>query len=429
MKKNVILIMLSVAIVLGLVLVVYYYNNGYLEPETMPYSITTAEKTTTKKANSTGKKLLAELKDEDFYLYLKGDVVLLVHDGQTNEFTGWSKLIDAEAPRMHYADFDGDGENELLIEAVSYVSTSTSQNVYLLYILSPKQQADGSYHYDVVGATRDTWKQAFNESVKCEVNQLYKDKSRLQITMDDSNKSISYNEKTGISTSGFADYARALSNKYGEYYTVSEWEIGDGQFVIDKNKIGVDIAVSVKYEEEKSNTNHIAGHIHFELTLEGAQFRITPNSVYFDSADEFSVTDPRSVAKSNWSYQINNYSGSRAGTENLIKWIDAEFDLPKTGEETRISFSSMSSEMNRVSSVLITNKKIVLTAKDGYSFTLSNIYSGDYSVVMNSGAKDEYRINSTAEISKKDGLSVLTINLDKSYPREDIKTLAIKFGA
>lgn len=88
----------------------------------------------------------------------------------------------------------------------------------------------------------------------------------------------------------------------------------------------------------------------------------------------------------------------------------------------------MESEIKSVDSIEITNRKIVLTAKEGFNFVNSNVTSGDYSVSITLDDVD-YDIVSSAEVSTSGSNSVLTFTLDKSYKRSDLKNISIKFGA
>ena len=75
-----------------------------------------------------------------------------------------------------------------------------------------------------------------------------------------------------------------------------------------------------------------------------------------------------------------------------------------------------------------TNKQIVLTAAEGYSFMQNTANARDY-VVQITRNKVTYRIDKSAEITEADGRSVLTFTLDKSYKRSDLQNVTLRFGA
>lgn len=418
-------IILTLVVAVGMIVGVYYYFNGYNEPKSSVTLTTAATKETTENSN---KVFLAENKDGDFKLYKQGKKVLLEHNGKTNEFTGWSEYIDAEKPKMYYADFDNDGERELLIQVVSGNNLYGGETKYSydLYILSPQQQENGDYEYTIVQANRDTWRQPFEQYIKCGVNQLKKDKSRIQVVMDNASNTISYNEDTGISTSKYVGYARADKNNEGNYKTLARWDKGNGKYVIDGNKITVEIDIRVTYEDEK--TASVIGKIYCGLVLESSEFSIRANSVYFEASEDRRVTDPRETASENWKYTIDNIATAASSTDTNINWIEAEFEVPSSGSSDEKSFVSMESEIKSVDSIEITNRKIVLTAKDGFNFVNSNVTSGDYSVSVTLDDVD-YDIVSSAEVSTSGSNSVLTFTLDKSYKRSHLKNISIKFGA
>lgn len=417
-------IVLALVVAVGLIVGVYYYFNGYTKPKS---SVTLTTAATVEATENSNKTFLAENKDGDFKLYKQGSKILLVHDGKTNEFTGWSEYITAEKPKMYYADFDNDDENELLIRVVSGYNPygGDQQYIYDLYILSPEKQENGDYKYTFALANRNAWQQPFEQYIKCAVTQLKKDKSRLQVVMDNADTSISYDTDTGITTSKYVGFARTDKEKDGSYKTLTKWDKGNGNYVVDGNSISVDIDVRAFYNEETAST--VIGTIHCGLIIEGGRLSIKPNSVYFEAGENRIVTDPRDTSAEDWSYTFENIATSSSADKN-INWIEAELEIPSSGNGEEKSFVSMDSEMKSLDSVEITNRKIVLTAKDGYSFVNGNVVSGDYSVDITLDDKD-YNIAYSAEITNKGSKSVLTITLDKSYKRSDLKNISIKFGA
>lgn len=419
-------VFLTLLIAIGLITGVYYYFHGYNQPSEDDLTLTTA--TSRAVTQSSDKIFLAEHTKGDFKLFAKGSKVILEHDGKSNEFTGWSEYIAVEKPKLYYADFNADDKKELAIKLVSGIDNATGKELYYydLYILSPKKQSDGSYEYDIVVASRDTWKKQFNEYVKCDVSQLKKDKSRVQVVMGNANDSLSYDPQTGISTSKYVGYSRAARDSSGAYMKVYKWDLGIGEYTIDGNDIGVDIAIRVAYNV--GNNIKVIGYVHCGLELRGSSFSIQKNSVYYHAADEYRVTDPRDTAKSNWSYTVNNIAGPASSTDLNINWVSGSFKVPASGKQSDLSFQTMESEIKSVDSVQVTAQKIVLTAKAGYAFANNGLSSRDYSVTIVQD-KTEYQISDSAEITEKNGRSVLTITLDKKYKREALSSFTVKYGA
>lgn len=419
-------VILTLIVAIGIIVGVYYYFHGYNKPN-QDLTLTTA--TSQAVTQDTAKKMLAENKEGGFKLYLQGSKVILEHDGASNTFTGWSEYITKKEPTMYYEDFNKDGKKELAVKVVSGIDTSLGKELYYydLYILTPKKNKDGSYDYDLIVANRDTWKKPYVQLVKCNVTQLKSDPSRIQVAMCNADDSLSFDEKTGITTSKYVGYSRGLMDGSGEYMNVCGWGRGIGEYTIDGSDIGVDIAIRVAFNEMVNV--RIVGYVHCGLEMQGSTFTIKKNSIYYRAAEDFLITDPRDTAKKNWSYTITNLASPASSTDFDINWAEGSFEIPSDGKSRDMSFIAMDSEIKSVDTVRVSNKNIVLTAKEGYAFVNGNIAARDYSVTITLDGK-EYEINKTAAISENaQGRSVLTIPLDKSYKRSDLSTVTVKFGA
>jgi hypothetical protein len=108
--------------------------------------------------------------------------------------------------------------------------------------------------------------------------------------------------------------------------------------------------------------------------------------------------------------------------------VEGTFTVPDSGTDGVRSFSGMDSQIKAVSAVRFTNKQIVLTAAEGYSFMQNTANARDYAVQITRN-KVTYRIDKSAEITEADGRSVLTFTLDKSYKRSDLQKVTLRFGA
>lgn len=92
MRKNLPIILLSALVVIGLLVGVGYYFQTYRHGKAPEEGLTvvTAESTTA----SNKRTFLAENKEGDFQLYAQGDKAILVHQGKSKTFSGWSPLPD-----------------------------------------------------------------------------------------------------------------------------------------------------------------------------------------------------------------------------------------------------------------------------------------------------------------------------------------------
>ena len=105
MRKNLPIILLSALVVIGLLVGVGYYfqtsRHGQAPEEGL--TVVTAESTTA----SNKRALLAENKEGDFQLYAQGDKAILVHQGKSKTFSGWSRYLTKERPKLYYTDLTG----------------------------------------------------------------------------------------------------------------------------------------------------------------------------------------------------------------------------------------------------------------------------------------------------------------------------------
>ena len=128
MRKNLPIILLSALVVIGLLVGVGYYFQTYRHGKAPEEGLTvvTAESTTV----SNKRTLLAENKEGDFQLYAQGDKAILVHQGKSKTFSGWSHYLTKERPKLYYTDLNGDKKKELVVRLVSGVDRSTGQELY-----------------------------------------------------------------------------------------------------------------------------------------------------------------------------------------------------------------------------------------------------------------------------------------------------------
>ena len=134
MRKNLPIILLSALVVIGLLVGVGYYFQTYRHGKSPEEGLTvvTAESTTA----SNKRTLLAENKEGDFQLYAQGDKAVLVHQGKSKTFSGWSRYLTKERPKLYYTDLNGDKKKELVVRLVSGIDRSTGQELYTYDLFS-----------------------------------------------------------------------------------------------------------------------------------------------------------------------------------------------------------------------------------------------------------------------------------------------------
>lgn len=434
MKKAIIAIAVLI-VMIGAFVFSYQYRNQKISQQTS--DITTAlptnksDETSSDFASEPDKTgLIAEDKENDYQIYFNGELVTIVHGEYKRVFTSWAFAVKTEIPTIFCKDYDGDGENELLIRIINGVNESESgvrEYTYAIYLFKPITTNDGEKTFASYIAAKDTWKEPFDNLIKCELIQLKNCKKFLQFTMDDVKENIIYDEQTGITSNKHAAYAEALCDNKKQYYTFDRWSRGLGIFNIDdKGDITLDIQVFVYYEETK--VEHHIGNIHCKIDFTDKKFGIVPNTIVFNPLDETKVTDPRDTASSNWKCVINNASANTNFKNTEIDWIETEFSLKNTSDENKQYFESLPSKIKCVDRIEFSQDSIILTAKKGYTFSQRMADKGAYSIILNSGEKDEMDISYTCSVVTEADSSTLKITFDKSYDKEDFDKVLIKFG-
>ena len=417
---------LRVFIVLVLAAGVVYGVFRYTNPEAFVNN-NTSELTTVSKPAATEKNsnrvLLAELKKEDFSLYKGSKGVVLKHGKNEFTFTNWSKLIDVEEPEMYWADFNSDGNKELLIKAVSE-KRENGKLIYELYLLIPKTDDKGKEAFDVVYASRNTWSSILDNNITEEMNQLKSCKKIIQFSMNAKSKGIDYNKETGIATSGYSGYACALRDDNGKYLSVDSWSKGDGIYEIpDGKRISISIDINVGYKNSDRVQN--AGVIYFEMFLnEDNNFQVTEKSMVFKPAREYRVSDPTKTAQTSWKYIEKNSNTSIPKNKEHIGWLKYSTEYnPEVYTQTK-DFAGELSDINKIEKIKLTEAFVELTAKEGVSFDTDALNKGEFSVVTD----NKLDISYAAEIDTSGKKEVLRIGFDKPYPQDEIKKLTINYG-
>ena len=181
---------------------------------------------------------------------------------------------------------------------------------------------------------------------------------------------------------------------------------------MEDGQIKVKIAVRIDYKP--SRQIKIVGYIHCGLDYLGGGFSLKKGSVYYRAAKNYRITDPPGCGGAGlglyphqcFRHRRHYRAAAEPGGGNALT-------VPDSGADGVRSFSGMDSQIKAVSAVRFTNKQIVLTAAEGYSFMQNTANARDYAVQITRN-KVTYRIDKSAEITEADGRSVLTFTLDKA---------------
>lgn len=406
-----------------LICVAYYGIHG-----TLPVKPSTPETTITKPAATekhNDKVLVASLTNEKIYLYKTKSGALLSVNDKLFEYNNWGKSFDAIEPQIFCADFDDDEQNEIVIKAAEY-KNSDGKYVSCVYYLDPT--AD-SLDYSVSYFNRTTWADILDVTLTEEVSQLKLSKKMAQFAINYKSAGISYDKKTGVVAKGYGGYFSALCDDNKNYYTIDGFKKGNGEYSVSAdNKIFVDVPITVSYKE--TSDVQLAGRVHFELIKgDNAKISVAPKSLVFIPNEDYPVSDPTKIETRGWSYTERNSDIIIDEKDKLINWIKYRTAYDPSITTQTISYAPTSTDIRSISELTITESCIKMVAKPNCSFDKS-YETGEYSVIINEGTSAQFDISYTAELSKDDkGMEILTINFDKPYPKDQIKTININYGA
>lgn len=416
MKKIIPLVVLLIAVI-GVFVFSINYRNKQLTQQNITAENTTYNQNTDN--TITEADIIAENEEAGCKLYFKNNVATLEYSGAKLEFDNWDRAIAVKMPELYYNDFDNDGTKELIIRIVDNYSdvTGNDEYSYTLYLIKPEEK-DGETVLNYTTAQASTWKTVFNNLVKFEVTQLIECKKFLQFAMNDSDKAINYDEKTGITDNKHVSYAQADSSAKKEFYTITRYSRGLGIYNIQEDgTITLDVQVIINYEETVGDY-HI-GNIHCDMMIQDGVFMVKPKTISFVVLDKYKITDPRDTAENNWSYEYNNLSTTPSDNA-VIKNIS--YSLTLSGSSTRANgyLGNMTDDIKYINSIEFDESGVVLKAKNGCSFDAEQLNNGRFKVTINNNQDISY----TAKINNNE----LIIAFDKTYDKEDLSTVNINFG-
>ena len=415
MKKILPLVILLIAVIGVFAYSVNYRNE--LQQQNITDENSTYNKSTDNTITETD--VIAENEEAGCKLYFKNNIATLSYSGATLEFSNWDRAIALKTPELYYNDFNNDGTKELIVRIVDNYSdiASGEKYSYTLYLITPEEK-DGETVLNYTTAQKSTWKNVFDNLVKFEVTQLTECKKYLQFAMNDSDKAINYDEKTGITDNKHVSYAQTDCSDKKEYYNISKYNRGLGIYDIHEDgSITLDVQVIINYAE--TDGDYHIGNIHCDMMIENGVFMVKPKTIGFAVLDNYKITDPRDVAENSWNYTFNNLSTVSA-TDISIKNISCSLALQKGITNENRHFENGTDDTKYLDNIKFNEAGVILKAKTGCNFDTTQINNGRFKIIIN-GNQD---ISYTAEING----SELIINFDKTYDKEDLSTVEIELG-
>lgn len=429
MKKIIAIVLAAVLLVGVFIFSVYYRNQKNIEQHQSLQALSTHESNEEETKNNSSKEPVVVTDDSEYEIYYDGEIVTIVKDDYSLEVENWAQSFDMIFPTAVSKDVDGDNVNELLLKVFSNRITNgdgTETNLFSVFMFKPYVNEEGEKTFIRAVANSSTWIVPFEQTVRAEVTQLKDCKKLLQFAMADISDEIKYDEK-GLSSNDYVGYAKAIKDNTGQYYTLADWELGQGIYNLDEDG-NVTLKIQVVAEFTDAPIDQIIGFINCDIQYKEGAFSIVPKKINFEAQDQYKVADPREESTEKWTAKINN-SGTDPDFKNKnIDWLEMECSVNNLGKSQNINFDTYSSKIKCVETVNFTQSSITLTAKDGYEFSANVAKKGDFSVVLNEEDAEGVDVGYKCEIKTVNSKSTLVITFDRSYSKEQLGNITIKFG-
>lgn len=410
-------LVIAVAVVTGVYSSVHRDENAS-KPET-----TVSKAPATEKYSE--KELLASRANDGIFLYKSNKSIILYFDSRQYVFENWSEYFNAEKPEIYYANFDDDEDNEIVIYAVDEINQS-KKKLYGIYYLDPYVK-DEKQEFSVSYLNANTYSEIINTMLREEISQLKFSKKLGQIAINYANSPIKYDEKTGIATGGHVGYFATLRGEDGKFMTIDKWSFGEGEYTVTAdNKIFVDVPVHISYQNGADV--QYAGDIHFQLVKnDKGEIKVGKNSLLFNTKKEYTVAEPKSYSRDKWSYTERNRDVIVDESDMKLDLISYKTNFDRTVEIQTTDFASSNNDMKNVSSIVVTESYVELTAKQGCIFGNAN-ENGEFSVIIDMGGVD-YDVAYEAQITTdKNNIQTLKITFERPISKNQIKTLVVNYG-
>ncbi len=372
--------------------------------------------------------LLAELADGSIQLYSDGDYIILVQNGQETEFSGWNKNFSAAKPQLEYYDFNKDGSKDIVILALDDRDEQFDRDTFGLYVLTPSVDVDGNYDYTVYYTNSSGWYSKLFTTAHAQLTQPISTPKRVQIVMDYSDTQFNYNVETGLQyNNGWAWFLTSPKTPDNTAYcTLTDWEYGPCIISLNKDidNGGADASIDLYVKFAELDEPIIMGSIDCVIAINNGKLHIGQKSLHFTPNDAYYSNDPQVVSETDWSVTYTNPSTAAFSGTTLS---ELAIGLPYSNENTPFTIGGVTANANAIDKVVLTNKQIKIYAKAGISFdeSLAKLPNYDAAIKIKNRL---YTVVEGASIDTEGNQQVLTLKLDKSYPREELTDITLTLG-
>lgn len=339
---------------------------------------------------------IAALPESDFHLFEENGTLILIHRGKETKFD-WKGTFTKETVQMNFADYDGDGQNELAIVITKTDEDKvTSNELHILSVL--ENGADVTY--------RDTWfsSNSFRWNSNAELSaQQAENQKRVVLTLN-----------------GQTVYLRTPAKEDGSYYTFETAGYGICRFHLTPgtNEINSTVEVVVSFTDYKEAC--IPGNITSKLTYDGTQYVYT--DVAFTPAAEWSAPAPPAVDPAPFTIQVKN-ADPKISTGLMLNFIN--FTL-KADDTDKRDFSAGHSDERYLTEILLTESYISLVLPKMMSFNSAQLAISPPVIQM--GGDNGFYIQAKTEVIEEADSYHLRTYFDEKISRSDFTTLVYHFG-
>lgn len=372
--------------------------------------------------------LLAEIPDDNIQLYSDGDYIILVQNGFETEFNDWNKNFSSAPPQLEYYDFNKDGSKDIVILAADDYDTHYDCETFGLYVLTPSVDIEGNYDYVVYYTNSSGWYSKLFSTAHAQLTQPISTPKRVQIVMDYVDTPFNYNVETGLQyNNGWAWFVTSPKTKdKTAYCTLEDWDYGPCIISLNKNidNGGADASIGLYVKFNELDEPVVMGSIDCVIAIRDGKLHIGQKSLHFTPNDAYYSNDPQAVSESDWSVTYSNASTAAFSGKTVTALA---IGLPYSAENTAFTVGGITANANAIDRVVLSNKNIKIYAKQGVSFdeSLTKLPNYEATIKIKNWV---YSCVEGASIDTEGNQQVLTLRLDKSYPREELTDITLTLG-
>lgn len=368
----------------------------YLNLDTTPVSV---EKTTNPVPEDPGvlRVQIASLPESDFQLYEESGALILIHKGKETRFD-WKGIFTAEKVQMNFADYNGDGQNELAV--VITTKNEGGQESNELHILSLLENgAEINYRDTVIATNSFRWNR----------------EGEITAVQDESKRRI------GVTIGAGTDYFRAPVTENGSYYIFQELTYDNGKFQLTPGtaEIQAEVPVTAVFADYKETCN--PGVMRAKLVYRESQYLYTDLS--FERDGDWAIMPPLEQNPSPFIVQSHN-TDPRVSTGLIVSRLDMKLEA---GDMARRDFHLSASDEIYLTDIVVTESYITLILPHTMSFNEALLQTNPPTVWL--GGADGFYIQAHTEVSKVEETYYMRTYFSEKIGRNDFTELTYHFGA